>query len=551
VSTLLDPGGTTSALASPGLLHELRTSLNVLIGYTEMLLEDLRGEAPQRAGLERIRSVGRQLLGTVNERLARTAGEAGRGQAEQLLRMLQVELAGPAAETVELAERLLAEAGSIAVDRSRQPDLERIASAARCFARLLDDLLSAARARNPSTPAEPVGAEAGPGPGRDGVAGASPGEFGRLLVVDDNEANLDLLYRRLGRQGHEVEIASSGRQALAALALRPFDLVLLDVVMPGMDGYQVLVQLKAEERFRHVPVIMMSALGELDSVVRCIELGAEDYLTKPFEPVLLKARVDACLGKKRMRDRELDHLRQLQEARARADALLRNVLPDAVADRLEEGHLASVDRFPEVTVLFLDISGFSGLAARLPPARVVEILNQVFSAFDVLADQHRVEKIKTIGDAYMAAAGLPEPRAGHVAAVAEMALEMRRSVTRVGARFGETLRCRIGIHTGPVIAGIIGTKRFSYDLWGDTVNVASRMESHGVPGQIQISRAVKDQLGSGFLFEARGPIDVKGLGSMEAYFLVGRRGLLVGSDGAEPGLSTAASGPEARRPHSG
>jgi class 3 adenylate cyclase len=342
-------------------------------------------------------------------------------------------------------------------------------------------------------------------------------------VVDDNETNLDLLSRRLRRLGHEVEVATSGPQALGVLSRRPFDLVLLDVLMPGMDGHEVLVRLKADPQLRHLPVIMMSALGELHSVVHCIELGAEDYLTKPFEPVLLRARVDASLGKKWMHDREVDYLRRIEEAQSRADRLLRNVLPDAVADRLEQGQQASVERYPEVTVIFLDISGFSALAARLPPTQVVDILNLVFSAFDRLADQHGVEKIKTIGDAYMAAAGLPKPRPDHALAAAEMAIEMRTAVTVVGARCGEELRCRIGIHTGPVIAGIIGTKRFSYDLWGDTVNVASRMESHGMPGQIQISRAVRDQLGSAFLTEPRGTIEVKGMGSMEAYFLLGPR----------------------------
>ena len=292
-------------------------------------------------------------------------------------------------------------------------------------------------------------------------------------------------------------------------------------MMPGMDGNEVLVRLKAAEQLRHIPVIMMSALGELHGVVHCIEQGAEDYLTKPFEPVLLRARVGACLEKKRMHDREVDYLRRIEATQARADRLLRNVLPDAIADRLEQGQQTGVERFPEVTVLFLDIADFSALAARLPPSRVVDILNLVFSAFDRLAEEHGVEKIKTIGDAYMAASGLPEPRVDHALAMAEMAIEMRKAVAVVAARCGEVLRCRIGIHTGPVIAGIIGTKRFSYDLWGDTVNVASRMESHGMPGQIQVSRAVRDRLGTAFRTEPRGTIDVKGMEPMEAFFLVG------------------------------
>jgi len=509
--------GAETSLLRPGLLHELRTPLNALIGYAEMLLEDVPGEGPVGAALAQLRAGGRQLLATVNQGLARClecpGGAGGAG-----VRALRVELRGPAAAAVAQADRLLEAVRSGASEEARRPDLERIASAARAFLRLVDALLEPGPGGAPDAAAAEPAANAGPA-ARDGRPGV---ELGRLLVVDDNEANLDLLSRRLRRQGHQVEVATSGPQALEALARQAFDLVLLDVMMPGMDGYQVLVRLKADERLRHVPVVMMSALGELDSVVRCVELGAEDYLSKPFEPVLLRARVEACLGKKRMRDRELDYLRRLQAAQARADQLLRNVLPDAVADRLAQGQRASVERFPEVTVLFLDIAGFSALATRLAPAAVVEILNQVFSAIDRLADEHGVEKIKTIGDAYMAAAGLPTPRADHVPAVASMALGMRQAVAEVGQRCGEPLRCRIGIHTGPVIAGIIGTKRFSYDLWGDTVNVASRMESHGVPGRIQVSRAVRDRLVGTHHTEPRGTIEVKGLGPMEAFFLEGR-----------------------------
>jgi class 3 adenylate cyclase len=516
MSAPLDPAQVAGTLTRPALLHELRTPLNALIGYSEMLLEDVAGEWPVGAGLEELRVIGRQLLDTVNDRLARHGPGTDRVETILLLGMMRTELRGPAAVALRQANGLLeaARTGGGA-EAARLADLERIATSAEVFLRLLDDLLADGPALDPAAPR--LGApEAGPGEPRAPAVG-------RLLVVDDNETNLDLLSRRLRRLGHQVEIAASGPQALAALARRPFDLVLLDVLMPGMDGHQVLVQLKADQHLRHLPVIMMSALGELHSVVHCIELGAEDYLTKPFEPVLLRARVDACLGKKWMHDREVDYLRRIEEAQARADRLLRNVLPDAIADKLEQGQRTSVERFPEVTVLFLDISGFSALAARLPPARVVDILNLVFSAFDRLADQHGVEKIKTIGDAYMAASGLPEPRADQARAVAQMALEMRQAVTVVGARCGEALRCRIGIHTGPVIAGIIGTKRFSYDLWGDTVNVASRMESHGVPGQIQISRAVRDRLGDAFLTEPRGTIEVKGLGPMEAFFLMGPR----------------------------
>jgi class 3 adenylate cyclase len=507
-----------AGLVRPSQLHELRTPLNALIGYSEMLLEDVAAEGSLRAGLEPLQALGRQLLAAVNDRLGRPGPPVDQVEGALRLGLLRAELVGPALAARAQAVRLLEVAGAAEV--VHRPDLERIASAATAFLRRLEETLEPSPAVAVAAAAEPVTVATAVGAGRADQPAGAPG---RLLVVDDNEANLDLLSRRLQRLGHDVELASSGEQALGALLRRPFDLVLLDVMMPGMDGHEVLVRLKGDEQLRHIPVIMMSALGELHSVVHCIELGAEDYLTKPFEPVLLRARVGACLDKKRMHDREVDYLRRIEAAQTRADRLLRNVLPDSVADKLEQGQRTSVERYPEVTVLFLDIAGFSALAARLPPSRVVDILNLVFSAFDRLADQHGVEKIKTIGDAYMAAAGLPEPRVDHVLAVAELAFDMLKAVEVAGARCGETLRCRIGIHTGPVIAGIIGTKRFSYDLWGDTVNVASRMESHGMPGQIQVSRTVRERLGSAYLAEPRGTIDVKGMVPMEAFLLLGRR----------------------------
>jgi class 3 adenylate cyclase len=344
---------------------------------------------------------------------------------------------------------------------------------------------------------------------------------GRLLVVDDNEMNRDLLSRRLERQGHRVDTAAGGEEALAALEREPYDLVLLDVMMPGLDGPQVLERLKRHERLRHVPVIMISALGELDTVVRCIEAGAEDYLPKPFDPVLLRARIEACLGKKRAHDREEACLQQLVEARQRSEALLRNVLPGAIADRLEDGERCIVDRFPDVTVLFLDLVAFSRLAASRPPGRVVEILNDLFSAFDVLADRHGAEKIKTIGDAYMVATGLPAPRPDHALVSVALALALRREVADYAARSGEPLACRIGLHAGPVVAGVIGTRRFCYDLWGETVNLASRMESQGQPGRIQVTAAFRERLGGAFRTEPRGTVDVKGHGPMEVWYLEG------------------------------
>jgi PAS domain S-box-containing protein len=213
---------------------------------------------------------------------------------------------------------------------------------------------------------------------------------------------------------------------------------------------------------------------------------------------------------------------RLREEQARAEALLLNVLPRSVADRLQAGEHTIADRHPDVTVLFADLVNFTEIASAMDPIHVVEWLNAIFSGFDFLAEQHGVEKIKTIGDAYMAAGGLPGYAEDHPAAVADLALAMLDAIALLNEEDGPPLQLRIGIHTGPVVAGVIGVQKFIYDLWGDTVNIGSRMESHGIPGSIQVSAATRARLGRRYRFHPRGPISIKGRGTMPTYLLLGR-----------------------------
>lgn len=344
---------------------------------------------------------------------------------------------------------------------------------------------------------------------------------GYILVVDDIEANRDLLSRRLIRDGHRVATAASGRQALDALAGAAFDLVLLDLMMPDITGLDVLLRMKADDRLRRVPVIMITALAETDSAIRCIEAGAVDYLPKPFDPVLLRARIGACLEKKQWRDRERDYLRRLEDETAKFERLLLSILPQQVIGRLNDGETIIADRFEQASVLFADLVGFTEHSARTAPAALVAYLNRLYSEFDALARELGVEKIKTIGDAYMAVAGVPEPRPDHGRAIARMALGMIDRLDRVNAELGCALQVRIGIHSGPVIAGIIGTHRFVYDVWGDTVNVASRLEALSLPGRVHASQETTCALAGGFELEPRGHLDVKGRGRLETFFIRG------------------------------
>jgi class 3 adenylate cyclase len=214
--------------------------------------------------------------------------------------------------------------------------------------------------------------------------------------------------------------------------------------------------------------------------------------------------------------------RQLAEAHLLNQRLLLNILPATIADRLLAGERVIADRFEDVTLLFADIVDFTGMSSRMSANGVVEFLNEVFSVSDELADRFGLEKIKTIGDAYMVVGGLPEVATDHTERVAEMALALSDELQRMERAVGQPVRCRMGIHSGPAVAGVIGTKKFIYDVWGDTVNTASRMESHGVPDRIQVTAPVRDRLAGRYLFEERGMIDVKGKGPMPTWFLLGR-----------------------------
>jgi adenylate cyclase len=218
-----------------------------------------------------------------------------------------------------------------------------------------------------------------------------------------------------------------------------------------------------------------------------------------------------------------DALAALREEQARAESLLLNILPRSIADRLKAEPRRIADHFSSASILFADVVDFTPLAERLPPAEVVGVLDHLFSHFDELAERYGLEKIKTIGDCYMVAAGVPLPRPDHARALALMALDMQAAMRSVDELGHLALELRVGINSGPVVAGVIGRKRFLYDLWGDAVNTASRMESHGTSGRIQITRATKDLLRDEFVCEPRGTIPVKGKGEIEAWYLVGRR----------------------------
>lgn len=366
---------------------------------------------------------------------------------------------------------------------------------------------------------------------------------GSILIVDDSLNNLLLLELILSRKGYKVEAASSGQLALDSVDLAQPDLILLDIMMPDMDGYEVCSRLKANASTRGIPIIFLSAVLEASEKVKAFNSGGADYITKPFQPVEVVARVENQL---RLRELELQlrdkNLMLQQEIAYREQAemetrlllettnsqkekieeLLLNILPKPIAKRLQERQSIIADSFSDVSVLFADLVGFTNFASQTSAAETVKVLNQIFSQFDELSLRHGLEKIKTMGDAYMVVGGLPEPQENHAFAIAQMALDMQAAVASFNVENNHNFSLRIGINIGGVVAGVIGLTKFSYDLWGDTVNVAQRMESNGIAGEIQVTPAVYDRLKDKFLFKRRGAVEIKGKGEMMVYLLVGR-----------------------------
>jgi adenylate cyclase len=333
-----------------------------------------------------------------------------------------------------------------------------------------------------------------------------------ILVVDDNADNRYTLCRRLRREGYtDLEEAPNGKEALERLETRPFDLVLLDIMMPELDGFQVLERLKAHATWRHIPVIMISALSEFESVVRCIELGAEDYLQKPFNSVLLRARVRASLERKRLHDREAAHLAEIDRQRQRADRLLHAILPGPAVAELKAADRITPRRFEEVAVLFADVLGFTLYCDRHPPEQVVANLDRLAGAFEDITHSHGLEKIKTVGDAFVATANLLEPHDDSVMACLGAASALAEAARRTPANW----EMRIGIHLGPVVAGVVGSTKFSFDLWGDTVNVAQRLSAYGVEAAIYLSAGAWAQVADRARGQALGPVSIKGKGDIE------------------------------------
>lgn len=486
-----------------------------------------------------------------------------------------------------------------------------------------------------------------------------------LVIVDDDADTLRLLTRLLSQQGYGVVGATTGQEALGRIEAQRPDLILLDVLLPDLDGFTICQQLKANPLTQNIPIIFLSSLADSLDKVKAFQVGAADYISKPFavQEVLVRVQNQLHLARQRQqlshqnalltqevqeriqmqqallaaemnyrsifenstvgifkisangqylsvnpsmarlygydsaeemmamaanvshqiylqpkrRDElmvylnrfdkitdaesevfrkdggtfwvsediwkvwdkdgsflyyegiahDIDERRQmeteLRQQRQQADRLLVNILPHRIAQRLKAGTRTIAESLDQVSVLFADLVAFTAASSEMTPRQLVKVLNEIFSMFDQLAEFHRLEKIKTIGDAYMVAGGVPTPQEHHDEAIAQFALDILEAIKQFPRPDGQLFQLRVGIHTGPVVAGVIGRRKFAYDLWGDTVNIASRMEATGEPQRIQVTPELYEKLKDKFEFEHRGYIDVKGRGQIDTYWLVGNK----------------------------
>ena len=349
---------------------------------------------------------------------------------------------------------------------------------------------------------------------------------GRILIVDDEEEVRRHLTRELKKHGHQVVAVGDGAQALQMLEsscyqpeVGEIDLVLLDLRLGSTSGMDVLQELKKDFGLRYIPVVVVSASDDLDCIVQCLATGADDYLTKPFEPRLLQARVASCLAKRRLQKQEQFLSEQIRLSKDRANDLLYHIFPYTVAEELITSGAVKPRGCDHVAVMFCDIVGFTPYCNGRSPDEVVAHLDELFSGYEEAISRYKVEKIKTIGDCMMVTAGLMQRFDNPVLALLRCGAEMIETAKNCSAAW----QVRVGIHTGPVVAGMAGNKHYAFDVWGDTVNTAARIESTAEPSTISVSEPAWGQVFQHCKGRSKGVQPLKGKASMEVFQFEGFR----------------------------
>lgn len=344
-----------------------------------------------------------------------------------------------------------------------------------------------------------------------------------ILIVEDSPINQRLLENLLTKEGYRIRTANNGKEALVLLREQRPDLIVLDILMPEMNGLELCHILKQQEATLDIPIIFISSLDNPADKLNGFAAGGVDYVTKPFHPAEVLARIRTHLKLCRLQRQLEEKNRQLEKEKQKSEALLLNVLPARVARELMEKGSCTPQHFSEVTVCFVDIVQFTAAAAHLDPEVLIGELNILFTAFDRIAEANRCERMKTIGDAYLCVCGISEKNEHHVQAMARAALEMLDYLAERNRTAGLQWQVRIGIHTGPGVGGIVGTKKYLYDFFGDTVNLAARLEELSEPMRINVSGEIYRLLKNEFIFSPPRSVEIKGKGLQLTCFLEGSR----------------------------
>ena len=342
-----------------------------------------------------------------------------------------------------------------------------------------------------------------------------------ILVVEDSPVFQKLLVRLLTKQDYTVVAAYSGEIALEKVQEALPDLILLDILLPGIDGYAVCRQLKNDSRTKDIPVIFISTLDSPKDKIEGFEAGGIDYITKPFQPseVLLRARTHLRIHQLQYKLEEKNQ--QLVAEKQKSERLLCHVLPEPIVQELLATGSCDPQLFPEATVCFADIVDFTSASSKLAPEVIIHELNDIFTAFDEITQAHNCERMKTIGDAYLFVSGVPTPNPDHAVNVSRVALAMIEFLNDRNLKSELLWRIRIGINSGPVVGGVVGTEKYLYDIFGDTVNISARMEKSAQPMEINVSSASYEFLKDTFLFTNGQHVEMKGKGRQLIYTLLG------------------------------
>ncbi|MFW6205802.1 MAG: response regulator, partial [Gemmatimonadota bacterium] len=493
--------------------HELRTPINGIIGYAEMLLEDA-ADTRIAEDLERIRTAGRRLLDRVDtvlqpDGLPGTTPE----ELESFAESVRVDLRTPINTVVGYAELLVESCKEEGRDHLLA-DLARILASARRLLDLTEDIVGIATLGSGNAVTEAF--QESSTMTRDVLARIRAGEVvsqdgeGRLLVIDDNETNRDLLSRQLARYGYVVATASDGEEGLERLETEDYDLVLLDVIMPGMDGVETLQRIQADERLATIPVIMLSSLDEVESAVHCIELGALDYVSKPVQPTLLEARIAAALEIRELHRRERTYRKRVAADGALIERLLGGMVPAALRDRVASGATDVVESYPSATAVRCVVA--PGLRPTADDADRVRTLAGLLAWFEAVTGEGDICLWRP--DGCLLLMGAADGVAGSTRA-AELVLAAR-------ADLGDE-RAGFGVHTGPAVGGLLGRDRPRFELWGEAVDVAESLARLAVAGEALVTPSTEVDLRDSHTFEPRGVREVGG-SQMRVHALVAAAG---------------------------